>query len=128
MEYKVKQPQFKTIKSKAPASPQPTAVESFEHATKEEIEGTVSLFKQRSKDESNLKEKNTSTEFWFAVYFADEEQRNEFLEKAGLLKKMEDQYINGEDFAKAMGIELTKKKIDTPKAFRKNKGFDKLLM
>lgn len=127
MEYKVKQPQFKTIKSKVKATP-PPAIESFEDATKEEIEGVTSLFKQRSKDESNLKQKNTSTEFWFAVYFADEDQRNEFLQKADLLKKMNDQYINGEDSAKAMGVELTKKRIDTPKSFRKNKGFDKLLM
>lgn len=127
MEYKVKQTNFKHIKSKAPEKPV-VVVESYEDGAKEEIEAITSLFKRKSGDERSLKEKNTSTGYWFAVYFADEDQKNEFIKNSGLEKKMDSQYVNGEVFAKVVGVELTKKKIETPKAFRRNKGFDKILM
>lgn len=118
-----KKPEFKPIKKQAE---QPIQQASFEDQTKEEIEEVVSLFKQRAKDEENEKAKNVNTDYWFAVYFADQEQRDEFLKKVNLLGKMEDQYINGETFASALQVPIAKKKIKTPKPFRKNKGFDSL--
>lgn len=102
--------------------------ESFEDATKEEIGEVLALFRQRAKDEAAKKEKNISTEYWFAVYFASQEQRDAFLRAVKLLEKLEDQYLSGTDFAKAVGVDLQKEEITIPKAFRKPAGIDDMIL
>ena len=105
-----------------------TLPESFENATKEEISEVLKAFKQRAKEEAEQKAANISTEYWFAVYFASENQRNLFLSAYKLLQKMEDQYISADDFCNALGYPLEKEEINTPKAFRKPAGIDDLIM
>ena len=100
---------------------------SAEVVSSEEISETLSAFKSRAKDEESKKSNNTNSDFWFAVYFADEGQRNEFLKKINSMGLLNDQYINGEEFAKKLGIELTPKKIKKPKPFRRPKGIDDLI-
>ena len=123
---------IKAIKPKgfevAEPEPEETVLVDFEKETFNEIDGVVSKFKQRSAAEQAQKEQNISTEYWFAVYFADQAQRDDFLRKVNLLQKLEDQYIDGETFAKAVGIEIERKRIVTPKGFRKHKGFDNLVI
>lgn len=101
---------------------------SFEDATKEEISEVLAAFKQRAADEAAAKEKNISTEYWFAVYFASQEQRDAFLRAVQLLEKLEDQYLDGTVLAKKLGVEIPKEEIKIPKAFRKPAGIDDLIL
>ncbi len=102
--------------------------ESFEEATKEEIGEVLAAFRARSKEEAAQKAKNVSTDFWFAVYFASEDQRNAFLRAVSLLEKMQDQYIPGDDFAKALGVKIPSEEITIPKAFRRPANIDDLIL
>ena len=102
--------------------------ESFEEAAKEEVSEFLLKFKARAKEEAATKERNCSTSYWFATYFASEDQRDDFLRKLDLLDKMELQYIDGKTFAKAVGVELTPEEITVPKAFRRPAGIDDLIM
>lgn len=120
---------------------EPEMPTSFEEATKEEISEVLESFRQRAKDEAAQKAKNVSTDYWFAVYFASQEQRDAFLKaielgykilgesrKANLLDKLEDQYLSGTVLADALGIDLPKEEITIPKAFRKPAGIDDLIL
>lgn len=102
--------------------------ESFEDATKEEIGEVLALFRQRAKDEAAKKEKNVSTDYWFAVYFASQDQRDAFLRAVKLLEKLEDQYLSGTVLADALGVEIPKEEITIPKAFRNPAGFDDMIL
>jgi hypothetical protein len=64
------------------------------------------------------KSKAVNPNFWFAVYFQDEEQKNEFLKNTGLQDKTKGQFVNGLDLAKAVNIPLTKKSFEIPKKIR----------
>lgn len=108
-------------------SKEPAVKKLAEDVANEEISETLQAFKTRAKDEAAEKANNTSSEFWFAVYFADEDQRNEFLEKIKAFTLLDDQYINGEKLAKRLGIDLTPKKIKKPKPFRMPKGITDLI-
>lgn len=87
--------------------------------TKAEVDALANEFKNARQKEKDLKEKNTNAAFWFAVYFQDEEQKNEFFEKTGITKQMTaGQYIDGITFAKQVGIEIVKKEIKPPGKFK----------
>lgn len=101
---------------------------NFEAATKAEISDVLKAFKQRAKDEALAKEQNTSTEYWFAVYFANQEQRDFFLKAIKVLDLLEDQYIDGMTFAEALKVEVPRLEINTPKSFRRPAGVDDLVM
>lgn len=98
-----------------------------EDTANEEVSEALSLFKSRAKGEEAEKQANVSSEYWFAVYFADEEQRNEFLEKIKAFSLLQDQYINGEALARKLGVEITPKKIKKPKPFRQPKNIGDLI-
>ena len=100
---------------------------SAEDVTSEEVSATLSAFKTRAKNEASEKVQNTNSEYWFAVYFADEAQRNEFLKKVNAMQLLNDQYINGEALAKKLGVEITPKKIKRPKPFRTPKNIEDLI-
>lgn len=102
--------------------------ESFEDAVKEEVSDFLAAFRQRAKDEEAQKAKNVSTDYWFAVYFASQEQRDTFLRALSLIEKMDDQYIDGMTFAKAVGVEIPKEEIIIPKSFRRPADIDDLVM
>lgn len=102
--------------------------ESFEDATKEELSDILKAFRKRAKDEAEAKKENVSTDFWFAVYFANQNQRDAFLRAVDLIGKMEDQYIAGDVFAKAVGVEIPTAEINTPKSFRRPANIDDLIL
>lgn len=108
--------------------PAPALPDSFEEAVKEETSEFLAAFRKRSRDEEAKKAQNISTEYWFAVYFANQEQRDAFLRKVKLLEMLDDQYIDGQTFADAMGVEIPNVEITTPKAFRSPAGIDDLVM
>ena len=99
--------------SEVPAMP-----DSFEKAVDGEISETLAALKKRAFEEAEMKLQNTSTDFWFCVYFANQDQRDKFLMAVSLLDKMEDQYIDADTFCKAVGVEIEKQKITIPKPFR----------
>ena len=106
---------------------------SFEQATKEEVSEVLASFRKRAKEEEAQKAKNISTDYWFAVYFASQEQRDRFLSALNLIERLERegldyQYIDGQTFAEAVGVHLPKEKITTPKAFRRPADIDDLVM
>ena len=113
-------------KNKTPEMP-----DSFEDAAGKELSEVLKKFKETAKKEAETRDRNTNTDFWLCVYFADQQQRDEFLALYGLLKKLANgntQYINGNVFAKAIGAEISEKEIPIPKAFRKPIGIDDLIM
>lgn len=101
---------------------------NFEAETKAEISEVLKAFKQRAKDEAAAKEQNVSTEYWFAVYFANQDQRDAFLKAVKLLGLLEDQYIDGLTFAKALNVAIPQTEIKTPTSFRRPAGVDELVM
>lgn len=87
--------------------------------TKAEVDALANEFKNARQKEKDRKEQNTNAAFWFAVYFQDEDQKNEFFEKAGIDKTMTaGQYIDGITFAKQIGIEIVKKELKPPGKFK----------
>lgn len=107
--------------------------ESFEEATKAEVSEVLAAFRKRAKEEAAQKEKNTSTDFWFVVYFASQEQRDQFLSALNLIERLERdgvdfQYIDGQMLANAVGVPLAKERLTTPKAFRRPADIDDLVM
>lgn len=112
----------------APVIEETEMPESFEEATKAEVSDFMKKFRAQSEEEKRLKEQNVSTDYWFAVYFANQAQRDRFLMALDLLDIMADQYIDGEAFAKAAGVDLPKETITVPKAFRKPAGIDDMIL
>lgn len=94
---------------------------NLEKETNKEISEAHAKLRAATLNEQKTTSDVLSTGYWFAVYFADTEQRNEFVRNAGLDKVMAGQYFNGEQFAEKVGVKITKKKISPPKAFRKHK-------
>lgn len=102
--------------------------ESFEEETAAELDEAVEYLKRGRKAEAKLKEQNTSTEYWFAVYFATQEQRDFVLNALALFDSLQDQYIGGDDFAKALGVNLPPSGLVRPKPFRKPSNIDDLIL
>ena len=101
---------------------------SFEKAVKEETSEFLEAFRKRAKEEEERKAQNISTEYWFAVYFANQAQRDVFLKKLKLLELLEDQYIDGKTFADAVGVKIPDVEIETPKVFRSPANIGDLIM
>lgn len=110
------------------AKESPPLPDSFEDAVKEETSEFLQAFRKRAKDEELRKNQNISTDYWFAVYFANQEQRDAFLRKVKLIEMMDDQYIDGQTFADALNIKIPHGEITTPKAFRSPAGIEDLIM
>jgi hypothetical protein len=92
---------------------------TLEQDTNAEIDALKSAF-QLSNDAQKQKDRQevvNNTRFWFAVYFQDEEQKKEFLTKAGIKDESAGQYINGLDLAKTLNIDIQKKEMSPPKKF-----------
>lgn len=100
---------------------QQTEKPNFEKETNKEISEAHAKLRAATLNEQKSTGDALSTGYWFCVYFADTEQRDEFVKNAGLDKVMAGQYFNGEQFAEKVGVKITKKKIKPPKAFRKHK-------
>jgi len=103
-------------------------VKTLEECSNIELNEYEQAFKEQKKKEQKQIKDATSTGFWFAAYFADVEQCQEFLKNAGLQPLMEGQYIRGDMMAKKMGVNVTKKKMKVPPSFRKHKDFSDMCM
>lgn len=86
--------------------------------TEAEMDTLKSKFKSKMDKERETKEQNTNPNFWFAVYFQDEAQKNEFLAKSHLANETKGLYIDGITLAKAMGIEIQRKEMRIPGKFK----------
>lgn len=62
-------------------------------------------FKGRSLAETERYKEATDSEFWVAICFTSRKQKEEFLEKTGL-DACGDKYLDGEDVAHLLGVEL----------------------
>lgn len=102
--------------------------EDLEGAVKGEMSEALRLFKDRAKKEEEEKKKNTSTDYWFAVYFATQDDRDKFLQVYDLVEKLNSQYLSGEDLVEALGTQIQLSKITPPKPFRKPKGIEDLIL
>lgn len=115
---------MKAPEIKIPQINQPKKVEenpNFEAETKQEINEYHQKLRAQTNAEKDGIDKATSTGFYFCVYFADTEQKDEFIANAGLTGQNIGQYFNGEKFAETLGVKLKKKKIANPKVFRRHK-------
>lgn len=83
-----------------------------------EINMLKDAFKSKLDRENELKKKNINPNFWFAVYFQDESQKEEFIKKAKLENITSGQFINGIKFAEALGISIKKKDVKVPSKFK----------
>lgn len=94
---------------------------TFEQVAKEELNEALTAFKAKAKHETELQQNNTSTDYWFCVYFKNSSQLIEFLQKSGFEDLVEWQYINGEKLADRLNVPITKLNLESPKPFRKPK-------
>lgn len=74
--------------------------------TQAEIAVLKEAFKNPLQKEREQKEKLTDGNFWFAVYFKSREQKEEFLKKSGLSSITSGIYIDGEQLARHIGVEM----------------------
>lgn len=78
---------------------------NFEQDSEAELSETLRLFREKDSKDRSRKELATDSEFWFAAYFKSREQKEAFLQALGLLQDG-DKYVDGEQLAAALGIEL----------------------
>jgi hypothetical protein len=83
---------------------------------KEEMSETLKKFKAQKAEEQKTFYENVDSEYWIAICFQSRDQKEAFLEKAGLMQ-YGDKYLDGMDVAEHMGINI---KEMTPK-MRKTK-------
>lgn len=96
-------------------------VENFEQAANEEVSQYMLDIREATKKSQKSLENQWNTDFYFCAYFADQEQRDEFLKKAEALGLVKDNFINGAKLAEALGIELENKAIEVPRLFAPKK-------
>lgn len=76
-------------------------------------------FQDRAKVEAQRLEDTTDSEFWFCVCLRTREQKEELLEKLGLLD-IGDKYLDGLEVAKKLGITLVSR---NPELGYRTRGF-----
>jgi len=86
--------------------------------TNAEIKTLKKSFQSKLDKEKEAKDKNINPNFWFAVYFQDEDQKNEFLEKSKASAITSGVYIDGLKLAEVLGIKMERKDIKAPGKFK----------
>lgn len=79
-----------------------------------EIYGLKKHFQTSMDKEKETKKLQITANYYFTVYFQDEEQKLEFFRKAGIDKLTSGLFVNGFDLAEKMGISIEKKQIKKP--------------
>ena len=103
----------------------PDTGESCEAESEREISETLKAFRaDAARDDARIADA-TQTEFWTAVIFQSQAQRDEFWRKLKATRLVDDQYIDGLDLAKLLGIEL-ETPIPAAKKPRKSKRWEAL--
>lgn len=93
------------------ANPVPQYVEHAEQVGNAEIDSVADLdsvsagFRKRAKDEGKRFALATDAEYWTCICFQTREQKEHFLAALDLLK-FGDRYLDGQEVAKQLGIEL----------------------
>ena len=100
----------------------------LDEVVKEDLNMYEQAYKEAKQKEQKQVKDAISSGYWFAAYFADTEQCQEFLKNAGLQPMMEAQYIRGDMMAEKLGVKITKKKMQVPPSFRKHKDFTDMCM
>lgn len=90
---------------------------TFEKDVNDEVDAHMLAIREATKNTRKSLESQWSTDYYFCAFFADQEQRDEFLRKAGALGLVKDNFINGPKLAELLGIELTEKTIEAPRLF-----------
>lgn len=101
---------------------------NVEEQAKQEKSELLLAFQKRAKEEEQTRLQNIGTDYWFAVYFANQSDRDKFLQVYDLLDKLNSQYLSGEDLVEALETQIELSKITPPKPFRKPKGIEDLIL
>ena len=101
---------------------------SLEEFAEHELNEYEQAYKEAKQKEQKQIKDAISSGYWFAAYFADTEQCQEFLKNAGLQHLMEAQYIRGDMMAEKLGVKVTKKKMKVPPTFKRHKDFTDMCM
>ena len=96
------------------AKPVEETGQDFEKEPQAELSELLQGFKGRAAREDQRFTDAVDSEYWVAFCFQTREQKEEFLQKLGLLKTG-DKYLDGMQVARIMGIELASRIPDTPK-------------
>lgn len=94
---------------------------NFEQAANEEVTQYMLDIRKATADSKKSLETQWSTDYYFCAYFADQEQRDEFLRAADALGLVKDNFINGQLLAERLGIQLKPKEIEVPRLFAAKK-------
>lgn len=86
----------------------------------EEIEQVRESFREKAKQEIDLKKSNTDAENFTCIVFQNSEQRNSFFEQLGF-KSDDLQYVNGLHLMRALEMRIDSINKKTPGRFRCNK-------
>lgn len=79
--------------------------DSLEDDASEELAALKKGFEDRAKAERKRFKQAVDSEFWFAVCFKSREEKEEFLQKIGVKKKlMGDKYIDGHKLGQVLGV------------------------
>ncbi|PPK98998.1 hypothetical protein [Parapedobacter indicus] len=98
-----------------------TEHESLEAEAKAEVTDHMLAIREATKNTQKSLQDQWSTDFYFCAFFADQAQRDEFLQKAGALGLVKDNFINGQKLAELLGIDLTPRTIEKPRLFAPKK-------
>lgn len=99
------------IKAKKAAAKMPRYYEMPEQTGDAEVDSAADLsalqvgFRKRAKDEGKRFEQATDTEYWACLCFQTREQKEAFLKALNLLT-IGDKYLDGQEVAKVLGVEL----------------------
>lgn len=89
-------------------------VGDIQKEAEEELSEVLSGFKQRAEIEEQRFLDATDSEYWFCLCFQTREQKEEFLEKIGLME-LGDKYIDGMKAAQKLGITMTSRVPPMPR-------------
>lgn len=101
---------------------------NVEEQARQEKSELLLAFQKRAKEEEQTRLQNIGTDYWFAVYFANQNDRDRFLKVYDLLDKLNSQYLSGEDLVQALETQIELSRITPPKPFRKPKGIEDLIL
>lgn len=98
----------------------------IESDSEDEMNHVIKEFKASKDAEIKHYDTVTSANYYFAVYFADEAQKNEFIDKVKAREYFDktETFIAGKDLADLLGIEISDTRIKRQGYFKKGKRFD----
>lgn len=102
--------------------------DSYEEEAKAEVTDYQLAIRQASANTRKSLEDQWNTDYYFCAFFANQTQRDQFLQKAGALGLIKDNFINGQKLAELLGIDIEPQQIVTPKLFAPKKDWFDITM